>query len=254
MAAKKTPRTAPVDDARFLADYDPGAFERLSVAVDVALVTALEGNLYTLLARRSEPPQQTRWALPGGFVGPEESLDAAAARVLQQKAGLEGVFLEQLYTFGDPGRDPRTRVVSVAYYALVDDRRFEGAAGRSPNVATARLHIEWEGETGGPVEAIDSGGQRLSLAFDHAHILGMAVRRLRGKLDYAPIGFQMLGETFTLLDLQRVHETVLGRPLNKDSFRRRMLGSGLLEATGRMQAGVGHRPAELYRFVRRSAV
>jgi 8-oxo-dGTP diphosphatase len=85
-------------------------------------------------------------------------------------------------------------------------------------------------------------------------MLGMAVKRLRGKLDYAPIGFQLLGDTFTLLELQRVHETVLGRPLNKDSFRRRMLASGLLDATGRTQQAVEHRPAELYRFSRRSAV
>jgi 8-oxo-dGTP diphosphatase len=121
-------------------------------------------------------------------------------------------------------------------------------------VATARITVPWEGETGGPIEVAGADGRELPLAFDHAEILGMAVKRLRGKLDYAPIGFQLLGDAFTLLELQKVHETVLGRPLNKDSFRRRMLASGQLEATGRMQDGVDHRPAELYRFLRRSAI
>ncbi len=114
--------------------------------------------------------------------------------------------------------------------------------------------VPWEGETGGAVELVGDDGAGMPLAFDHADILGMAVKRLRGKLDYTPIGFQLLPPAFTLLDLQRVHETVLGRPVNKDSFRRRMLASGQLEATGRSQTDVDHRPAELYRFPRRSAV
>jgi 8-oxo-dGTP diphosphatase len=164
------------------------------------------------------------------------------------------VFLEQLYTFGAPRRDPRTRVIAVAYYALVDRGRFAAARTRGGAVATARIVVPWEGETGGPVELVGPDGGTLALAFDHAEILGMAVKRLRGKLDYTPVGFQLLPSLFTLLELQRVHETVLARPLNKDSFRRRMLASGLLEATGETQKDVDHRPAELYRFSRRSAV
>jgi 8-oxo-dGTP diphosphatase len=222
------------------------------VAVDVALLSAGPGGLHTVLVRRTAHPFQGRWALPGGFIALEESLDAAAGRLLYRGTGLAGVFLEQLYTFGAPRRDPRTRVISVAYYALVDRARFDAlrAAG---DVRVARLSVPWEGETGGPVAAMDADGSALALAFDHAEILGMAVKRLRGKLDYTPIGFQLLPERFTLLELQRVHETVLGRPLNKDSFRRRMLASGLLEATGEAQKDVDHRPAELYRFVKRSA-
>lgn len=240
-------------EAEFLAAYDPKAFDRPSVAVDVALITASAGQLHTLLVRRTEHPFKGKWALPGGFLQMNESLDAAAERVLRAKAGLGSVFLEQLYTFGEPRRDPRTRVLSVAYYALVDAARFASAAGRS-EVPTARIVVPWEGETGGAVEAVDGEDRPLPLAFDHGEILGMAVKRLRGKLDYAPIGYQLLPERFTLLELQRAHETVLGRPLNKDSFRRRMLASGDLEATGQMQEGVEHRPAELYRFLRRSAV
>lgn len=222
------------------------------MAVDVALVAAVDGHLSTLLYRRQQHPGRGRWALPGTFVKPDESLEDAALRALAAKAGLQDLFLEQLYTFGDPGRDPRTRVLSVSYYALVDEARFRAAPG-DEDVVAARLHVPWEGEAGGPVVARGPGGD-LPLAFDHAEIIGVAVKRLRGKLGYAPIGFQMLGSTFTLLELQKVHETVLGRALNKDSFRRRMLASGLLRATGRSQEGVDHRPAELYRFVKRSAV
>jgi len=240
-------------EAAFLEAYDPGRFERPSVAVDVALLSAAGGALHALVVRRDEHPARGRWALPGGFVGLEEPLEVAAGRVLASKAGLSGLFVEQLFTFGDPGRDPRTRVISVAYYALVDQARFGDAASRAEGLAVGRLVVPWEGETGGPVELRGPGERALPLAFDHAEILGMAVKRLRGKLDYAPIGFQLLPPSFTLLELQRVHETISGRPLNKDSFRRRMLASGWLEATGERQAEVDHRPAERYRFARRSA-
>jgi 8-oxo-dGTP diphosphatase len=247
------PAAGPAGEAAFLAASDPDRFERLSVAVDVALLSAAEGALHALVVRRDDHPARGRWALPGGFVGPAEPLEAAAARVLAGKAGLEGLFVEQLFTFGDPGRDPRTRVISVASYALVDFARFAEAARRAEGVAVGRLVVPWAGETGGPVELRSAADRPLSLAFDHADILGMAVKRLRGKLDYAPIGFQLLAPGFTLLELQRVHETILGFPLNKDSFRRRMLASGWLEATGERQADVDHRPAERYRFARRSA-
>lgn len=236
----------------FLATYDASRFERPSVTVDVALLTVDEGAIRTLLLRRAEPPHKGRWALPGGFVAIDESLDDAAARVLESKAGIARVFLEQLYTFGAVRRDPRTRVITVAHYALVERARL--SASVRDGAALASLEIPWEGETGGPVDAISEGGEALPLAFDHADILGMAIKRVRGKLDYTPIGFQLLPERFTLSELLRVHETVLGRPLNKDSFRRRMLASGQLEATGDLQSGVDHRPAELYRFARRSAV
>jgi 8-oxo-dGTP diphosphatase len=244
-------RTDPpgAEEARFLASYDPNDYERLSVAVDVVLVSAFDGGLSTLLSRRHEHPHKDRWALPGGFVRPDESLEHAAARVLLEKGGLSGVFLEQLFTFGEPTRDPRTRVVSVAYYALVQKQRFADIPGRG-DVIASRLRVPWGGESGGRVDALDAHGRALPMAFDHGEILGMVVKRLRGKLNYAPIGFELLGDTFTLLELQRVHEAVLGRRLNKDSFRRRMLSSGLLRATGRSQTGVDHRPAELYRFAR----
>lgn len=242
------------EEAAFLAAYDVSVFERPSVAVDIALLSAFDGALHALLLRRDQHPFRGQWSLPGGFVRMSESLEAAAARLLASKAALQDVFLEQLYTFGDPHRDPRTRVIAVAYYALVHPGRFKAALESVPGLELGRLVVPWEGETGGPVDVVGGGGEERPMAFDHADILGMAVKRIRGKLDYTPIGFQLLPPTFTLRALQEVHETILARPLNKDSFRRRMLASGLLEATGEREDEVGHRPAELYRFVRRSAV
>jgi len=253
-------------ETRFLEGYDPSTFDRPSVAVDVVLLAPAEappaggrgapgrppaGTLSTLLIRRSEHPFKGRWSLPGVFVRMEEPLEAAADRALREKAGLEDIFLEQLYTFGGPERDPRMRVLSVAYMALVDrascDRR------RTEVGMMGALRVPWAGEAGGPVEVLDGRGRAIPLAFDHAAILGMAVKRLRGKLAYTPVGFQLLPGSFTLLDLQRVHETVLGRRLNKDSFRRRMLASGQLQPTGELQEDVEHRPAALYRFERAAA-
>ena len=248
------------EEIDFLAGYDASRYPRPSVAIDVVLLTVRDGGLWTLLSRRDSHPARDRWALPGGFVGIDESLDDAAARVLADKVGLVGVFTEQLYTFGGPDRDPRTRVISVAYYALVEpsvlegaDRRRAGEAGREAGLRLLRLAVPWPGETGGPVDALDGTGAPLPLAFDHGEILGTAVKRVRGKLDYAPIGFELLPSAFSLRDLRLVHEAILGRPLNKDSFRRRILDRGLVVATGERAAGVGHRPPELYRFSDRSA-
>ncbi len=255
-----TPPTADADAARdfdaaerrFLETYDATAFDRPSVTVDVVVLTVRDGELEVALVRRPDHPHKDRWSLPGGFIRLEESLHGAAARVLREKAGLSNVYLEQLYTFGEPGRDPRLRVISIAYVALVDPARLS-AVDRAGQVL-GRVEVPWRGETGGPVDIESSEGRPYDLAFDHADIVGMAVKRLRGKLDYTPIGFQLLPDAFTLRRLQTVHETVLGRSLNKDSFRRRMLASGLLEATGERETEVGHRPAELYRIIKRSAI
>lgn len=235
----------------FLAGYDAARFPRPSVAVDVALLTVGERRLRVLLAQRTEHPFLGRWGLLGGFVGFDESIDAAAARTLKAKGGHGGVFLEQLYTFGAPGRDPRTRVISVAHYALVHPENLAQPAPKGQALRWADVQVSWAGERGGPAAALIDGSPQ-ALAFDHAEMLGLVVQRLRGKLNYAPIGFELLPRDFTLLDLQQVHEAILGRALNKDSFRRRMLASGLLAATGRKETAVGHRPAELYRFRRKT--
>ncbi len=250
MGRQRKPIPAASDERAFLAAYDAAQFPHPSVAVDVALVTAAEGGLRAALIQRTEHPDLGQWGLPGTFVRMDESLDEAAARALRTKVGVEGIFLEQLYTFGRPDRDPRTRVIAVAYYALVNADKLAAISSPAPKAGLqlAKLHVPWEGEHGGRAEARDEAGRRLPLAFDHAQMLGLVVQRLRGKLDYAPIGFELLPRQFTLRDLQNVHEAILGRRLNKDSFRRRLLASGLIEATGRLEQEVGHRPAEMYRF------
>jgi 8-oxo-dGTP diphosphatase len=217
----------------------------------VVALTVESGELRVALYKRADPPQRGHYALPGGFMHIGESIEDAANRLMAQKVGLSGVFLEQLYTFGDLRRDPRGRVVTVAYYALVDAKRFAGK--NAPAAVSARVLVPWPGETGGPVDVVDDDGRHLAMFLDHADILGLAVKRLRGKLDYTPVGFQLLPTEFTLRELQQVHEAVRGEPVNKDSFRRRMLASGLLEATGAHEREVVHRPAEMYRFTRRSA-
>jgi len=248
----KKNRRQPADHAEreFLAAYDTSHFPHPSVTVNVALLTADEGVLKVLLLKRDEHPERGKWSLPGGFVGMNESLEQTVERVLSTKVGLKNIFLEQLYTFGEPDRDPRTRVITVSYYALVDAAKLSRSLTANGDSQLAALEVPWTGETGGPVEAVDESKQPLPLAFDHAGILGLAVKRLRGKLDYVPIGFELLPRRFTLRQLQTIHETILGRKLNKDSFRRRMTASGLIAPTGQREKDVEHRPAELYRFKR----
>jgi 8-oxo-dGTP diphosphatase len=245
-------RTAPPPEQAFLETYDPNQFDRPSVTVDVVMLTVKERTLEVLLVQRGEHPFKDTWGLPGGFVQMSESLEDAAARVLRSKTGLEDVFLEQLYTFGNPDRDPRTRVITVSYYALVSAQRLE-ALKLGKNVKLALVNVPWAGEVGGPVE-IELEQETVPLAFDHAQIIGTAVKRLRGKLDYAPVGFQLLPERFTLRALQDVHETIHGHTVNKDSFRRRMQLSGQLEPTGEREEGTDYRPAEFYIFKEASAL
>jgi 8-oxo-dGTP diphosphatase len=240
------PQALSPDEQAFLKAYDPQSFDRPSVTVDVVLLAPAEEGLQTLVIQRQDHPHKGRWALPGGFVRINESLEVATQRVLRDKTGLKGIFLEQLYTFGDPKRDPRMRILSVSHMALVPLSKFAGLKAEAGQVAS--VEVPWEGEAGGTVALHDEAGQPLSLAFDHAEILGLAIKRLRGKLDYSPVAFQLLPKAFTLFQLQKIHQAILGRKVNKDSFRRRMLATGLLEPTGEIQQGVGHRPAALYRY------
>jgi 8-oxo-dGTP diphosphatase len=232
-------------EEEFLERYRPEAYARPSVAVDVVLVSVAEGALWVHGVRREAHPHRGRFALPGTFVREDERLEVAAARVLREKAGLARVFLEQLYTFGAPRRDPRMRVISVAYLALLTESEL---AERHSSLVQARVEPAFAGLEEGGVALEAAPGDPIACAFDHEAIIATAVRRLRGKLDYAPVGYRLLPRAFTLLELQRVHEIILGRAVNKDSFRRRMLATGELEATGVHEAAVGHRPAELYRY------
>jgi 8-oxo-dGTP diphosphatase len=230
------PRKPSKAELEFLKTYDADAFPHPSVSVDVTLLTARGDSLEVFLIRRDEHPFKGDWSLPGGFVRLEESLEDAAARLLEGKTGLRDVFLEQLFTFGDVNRDPRTRVISVAYYALVPLEKLT-----SLEVGNARALV--------PVK----DALKLELAFDHTRILELTLERLCGKLEYAPIGYELLPERFTLRELQTLHETILGKKLNKDAFRRKVLARGELEATGQLETGQGFRPAEFYRFKGRAS-
>jgi len=190
-----------------------------------------EGDLKVLLIQRGIEPFKGKWALPGGFVRMDESLDAAARRELAEETGLTNVFLEQLYTFGEVRRDPRGRTVSVAYFALVKLGKQKVAA------ATDAARADWF-----------SAAKTPALAFDHNQILEMALLRLRNKVRYVPIGFELLPERFTLTQLQHLYESILGRDLDKRNFRKKALALDVLEATKDHEQGVSHRAARLYRF------
>ena len=230
------------NERAFLDDYSPEQFDRPSVAVDLVILTIKSGKLYALLTARDEHPFKDTWSLIGGFVGIEESLNDAAKRVLKDKGKLTRVYLEQLYTFGNPKRDPRMRIISVSYYALVEAKKLK----ESETLKSFEVDVPWQGEKGGKVNLLDEAGKNHKLAFDHSDIIGMTIKRIRGKLAYVPIGFELLPKQFTLRQLQEVHETILDKKLNKDAFRRKILASGLVEATGEYEEGKGFRPAEYY--------
>ncbi len=209
-------------------------YPRPGVTVDCVVFGLDEKGLQVLLIQRDIDPFRGCWALPGGFVHIEESLDEAARRELEEETGLKGIFLEQLYTFGNVGRDPRGRVISIAYFALVNVREHRVMA------ATDARNAAWF-----PVKVVPQ------MAFDHQQILQMALQRLEGKIRYQPIGFELLPREFTLSQIQHLYETILGRPMDKRNFRKKILLTGLLVETGETEKDVPHRAARLFRFDRR---
>jgi 8-oxo-dGTP diphosphatase len=225
-----------------MTDADLPAFaERPAVSVDVVIFSVRAQDLQALLVRRDAPPFRGRWALPGDFVGPTESVDDAARRALHAAVAGEArndFYLEQLYTFGAPRRDPRGRVIGVAYFALV-------AGDAAPRAGTAAAATErlWHSVYALP-----------ELAFDHGEVLRYALQRLRYKLEYTSVGFELLPNEFTLTELQTAYEIVLGERLDKRNFRRRILEADILAETNRFRESEGQgRPARLYRY-RQNAV
>lgn len=217
--------------------YDASQYERPSVTVDVVIFTILDGELKVLLVKRKNWPCEGMWAIPGGFVDMNEGLEEAAYRELREETSVSGqdVYLEQLYTFGNPGRDPRTRVITVAYFALVGADKLHLPEG-GLRAASDAAGVGWFSAYTPPL-----------LAFDHAEILEYAITRLRYKLEYTAVGFQLLPERFTLRELQEAYETVLSEKLDKGNFRSKLRKSGAVEATDAYQE-TGGRPARLYRF------
>jgi 8-oxo-dGTP diphosphatase len=206
-------------------------YPRAALTVDCVVFGFDEGALKVLLIERGLEPFKGRWALPGGFVRVDETLDEAARRELVEETGLKDVFLEQLYTFGEVNRDPRERVVSVAYYALVK------LSDHRAKAATDAANTQWFPVSKAP-----------KLAFDHEDILRTALGRLQGKVRYQPIGFELLPEKFTLSQLQHLYEAVLETQLDKRNFRKKVLSFGLLVPLKETQMVGRHRPAQLFQF------
>ena len=206
-------------------------YPRPTLTVDCVILGLDESSrLKVLLIQRPNDPFIGHWALPGGFVDENETLEAAALRELKRETGVENIFIEQLYTFGTPDRDPRGRVVTIAYFALINLKEYQLGDD------TDAQDVRWF--------AIDD---LPALAFDHQNILNSTIERLRGKVRYQPIGFELLPQKFTLSQLQNLYETIIGQELNKRNFRTKFLKMDILRALD-IQRGMAHRPAQLYTF------
>lgn len=208
-------------------------YPRPAVTTDCTIFGFDEGELKVLLIERSIEPFLGKWALPGGFVGLEETAEECAKRILHKETCLDNIFMEQLYTFSEVDRDPRFRIISIGYYALVKLTDYEAKAGLDAS------NVKWFGFNEIP-----------ELAFDHAIILDKALERLKGKIKYQPIGFELLPEKFTLPDLRHLYEVILQTSLDDRNFRKKILNFGLLKDTGEMQRGARNRAPKLYSFDR----
>ena len=206
-------------------------YPRAALTVDCVVFGYDEQDLKVLLIQRDVEPFAGKWALPGGFVKVDETLDHAALRELEEETGVTDVYLEQLYTFGDVDRDPRERIVSVAYYALVN------LFSHKVSAASDARNALWFAEDDVP-----------GLAFDHARILNMALNRLRAKVRYQPVGFELLPGKFTLSQLQNLYEAILDSKQDKRNFRKKILSMDLLTELDEVEQDVAHRAARLYSF------
>jgi 8-oxo-dGTP diphosphatase len=264
-------------EAEFLKDYDSSLFEKLSITADILLFSVSDGTkenyrklnekyFSILLVKRTTYPFKDKWCLPGGFVGIEETIDDAAVRVLASETNLHNIYMEQLYTFGDVKRDPRMRVISTSYMALVDKNKL---------LDTLALNASWfnvmvlEDEKEMHV-TLDNGNEVIKfvakktlisktteryayeivsndkLAFDHAHTIAVGITRLKNKVNSSDIVFNMMPEYFTLGELQQVYEVILGKKLLDPAFRR--IIAKKTEKTSKMKTGEGHRPSVLFRY------
>lgn len=206
-------------------------YPKPSVTTDILIFTIRNSELNILLVKRNIEPFKNMWAIPGGFVRMEETLEQAAKRELKEETNVSPDYLEQLYTFGDLNRDPRGRVITVAYFALIKSDKIELKA--STDVSNA----EWFNINNLP-----------KLAFDHEKILEYAIKRLRWKLEYTTIAFSMLPERFTLSELQSTYETIFNKPFDKRNFRKKIFALNLVKSTKEIEKNVQHRPSKLYEF------
>lgn len=215
-----------------MSKYDPKAFDRPSVTVDALVFTIANDVLKVALVKRASEPFKNYWALPGGFIDMKETLEESVKRKLSLKAGYENLYLEQLATFGDPKRDPRTRVITVVYFALTSSDNFRSVT--SDSVVESQL--------------FDVKKLPPQLAFDHKEIIKFGLKRLKSKIQYSNIAYGLLPREFTLTELQKVYEVILGTNVDKRNFRKKMLATKLLISTKKKRTDSAHRPAELFRF------
>lgn len=212
-------------------EYDPDEFEHPSVTVDDIIFTVKDEDLKIALIKRKRWPFEDKWALPGSFVDMDESLEKAAERTLNEKIGVtQEVYMEQLYTFGEPERDPRTRVITVGYFALVNEENID--IQRTTDVEDIQWHSAYD---------------LPELGFDHDEIINYAIKRLRWKIEYSTAAFSLLPQKFTLSQLQNVYEVILDKKLDKRNFRKKIKKHDLVEETGEREKNVSHRPAKLYK-------
>ena len=260
-------------EQQFLDQYNPGDFPRPSVAADIVIFSVVdlivdnyrklpEKELQVLLIRRGGHPYIGQWALPGGFVHPSETVGEAANRELSEETGIRSGYLEQLYTFSQPGRDPRTWVISCAHMALINSNRLKLKAGTDADDArwftlkaesqSDSIQLSLSNEviqlTSTVTMVHDNTRSRIiennGLAFDHAMIIAYAIQRLRAKMEYTDLAFSLLPERFTLTELQRVYEIVLGKPLLKAAFRRKI--KDLVIGTDEYTQNAGYRPSQIF--------
>lgn len=210
---------------------DDPTIEKPSVTVDIVIFTIKDDGLKVLLIKRKSPPYKDKWAIPGGFIHVRETLDEAALRELKEETGVGDVYLEQLSTFGNPDRDPRKRVITVAYYSLVSADKL------SPKAGSDAEDVNWFSLKDLP-----------ELGFDHDQIIQCSIERLRSRLNNLNLGFKFLPDEFTLSELQRVYEIILDKQLDKRNFRKRILSLNILQETNKTKMEGYHRPAKLYSF------
>lgn len=238
-------------EEEFIRQYDPNRYEKPAVTVDMLIFTVnpkKQNALELLLIERGGHPFRGKWAIPGGFVEMEESLEEAAARELREETGLSEIYMEQLYTFGDVGRDPRMRVISVAYMALVPKAKLRPVAGDD----AARVKwfaVRCDGDGHLQLQAEDGTSEHClseqDIAFDHGKVIKTALQRLKNKIEYTDLAFELVDEKFTLTQLQMIYEAILGRKLHKPNFRRSIADQ--VEKTEEMETGNSNRPSYLYR-------
>ena len=249
------------NETEFLKDYDVTAFDRPSVTADILIISVSSKEkanyrklssktMSVLLVKRNTYPFKDKWCLPGGFIRMDETLDEAAKRVLKEETNLDNIYIEQLYTFSDPKRDPRTRVISTTYVALIDKNMLTDQLSSN----TKWFDIELNGEQTILTSDLETLSFKVkdnvvleneSLAFDHPLVIQTGLKRIKNKLEYTDIVFNMMPKEFTLGELQQVYEVILGKKLLDPAFRR-IIANKVIK-TSHYQTGGGHRPSVLFK-------